>query len=416
VSEPEGRRRLEASRRRAGGAGEPEGRGAVGALPAVLAIDGGNSKTEVALVAADGTLLAQVRGGGSNWQLIGRDEAFGVLTGLVQAAAAHAGLAAGTGGPGGPVARHTSACLAGADLPAEEQQLTDLVQAQGWSQTGLVVNDTFAVLRAGLADDAGSAAHWGIGVTCGAGINCVGVAPDGRTTRFLSLGDIRGDWGGGGDLARESLWWAARAEDGRGPETELRAAVPGHFGLPSVRDVTIAVYQEKITRPELHGLVPVLFEVAGRGDRVAGELITRQATEICVMATVAARRLGLTRERVPVVLGGSLLTARNPLLSSALTEQLAAELPHAIPLVVDVPPVAGAALLGLDHAGGAPGAGGRLRACYSGGGPPAAVERETPAACSPWHVDRSDVPTAARRLGGMASSSGADCGSQGWCG
>ena len=34
------------------------------ALPAVLAIDGGNSKTDVALVAADGTLLASVRRAG----------------------------------------------------------------------------------------------------------------------------------------------------------------------------------------------------------------------------------------------------------------------------------------------------------------------------------------------------------------
>ena len=33
-------------------------------LPAVLAVDGGNSKTDVALVGEDGTLLAQVRGPG----------------------------------------------------------------------------------------------------------------------------------------------------------------------------------------------------------------------------------------------------------------------------------------------------------------------------------------------------------------
>ena len=33
-------------------------------LPAVLAVDGGNSKTDVALVAADGTLLGSARGPG----------------------------------------------------------------------------------------------------------------------------------------------------------------------------------------------------------------------------------------------------------------------------------------------------------------------------------------------------------------
>jgi N-acetylglucosamine kinase-like BadF-type ATPase len=326
----------------------------------VLAIDGGNSKTEVSLVADDGTLLAQVRGGGSNWQLTDTDTAFGVLAELVRAAAAQAGLSE----LDGLVARHTSACLAGADLPDEEQLLTDLVQARGWSRSSSVVNDTFAVLRAGLTADAGSGSPWGIGVTCGAGINCVGVAPDGRTTRFLSLGEISGDWGGGGDLARDALWWAARAEDGRGPETELRTAVPGHFGLASVREVTIAVYQKKLTMTELHGLVPVLFEVAGRGDQVAGDLIVRQATEVSVLATVAARRLGLTLAPVPVILGGSLMTARHPLLSSALDELLAVALPRASVRVVDVPPAAGAALLGLDHVGAPPEAADRLRACY----------------------------------------------------
>jgi N-acetylglucosamine kinase-like BadF-type ATPase len=354
---------------------------------AVLAIDGGNSKTEVALIAADGRLLAHVRGGGSNWQLIGRPEAFGVLRELVQAAAQAARAPAGDV----LVARHTSACLAGADLADEEQQLTEIVQAQGWTSSSSVVNDTFAVLRAGLDDEAGAheagapapAGSWGVGVTCGAGINCVGVGPDGETTRFLALGHVSGDWGGGGDLARDALWWAARAEDGRGPQTELRTAVPAHFGVTEVRDVTIGRYREKISRGDLHSLVPVLFEVAGRGDRVARDLVLRQADEIAGMASAAARRLGVADAAMPVVLGGSVLTARDPLLTTRLTERLAAALPAATPRIVDVPPVAGAALLGLDHVGAAPGAAQRLRTCYQElprGGYPAARRADRTAA------------------------------------
>jgi N-acetylglucosamine kinase-like BadF-type ATPase len=328
-----------------------------GDAPAVLAIDGGNSKTEAALVGADGRLLGLARGGGSNFQVIGMEPAFRALHEVVREAARQAGLAAG----GGPVAAHTSACLAGADLPEEELELTDLVQAQGWSLSTSVVNDTFAVLRAGL-DDAGS--HWGIGVTCGAGINCVGVGPGGETTRFLALGDISGDWGGGRDLAYQALWWAVRAEDGRGPHTVLRTAVPAHFGLAAVRDVTLGVYRKQISGGDLHGLVPVLFEVAGVGDQVARDLIIRLATEICVMAGVAARNLDLADAAVPVVLGGSLLTARHPLLNGCITERLATDLPAATPRIVDVPPVAGAALLGLDHVGASPDAEELLRSCY----------------------------------------------------
>jgi len=325
---------------------------------AVVAIDGGGSKTDVALVAADGSILSAVRGGPSNHQGIGSERATRELTRLVRAAAEKAGI------PGDrPVAAHTSACLAGADLPEEEADLLALVESLGWSATSAVVNDTFAVLRAGLTDEGD---HWGVGVVCGAGINCVGVAPDGRTTRFLSLGELSGDWGGGGDLGPQALWWAARAEDGRGPETELRRAVPALFGLNRVEDVIIAMYFEKIDHAERHRLVPVLFEVADRGDEVARSVLARQAEEICVMAEVAARRLGLKGSSaaagpLPVVLGGSVVTARNKLLTSAITERLAASLPGSDVRIVDIPPIAGAALLGLDHVGAAPSAAARLR-------------------------------------------------------
>ena len=65
---------------------------------------------------------------------------------------------------------------------------------------------------------------------CGAGINCTGVLPDGTTVRFAAVGHISGDWGGGGHLWQEAMWWAARAEDGRGPDTALRTALPGTCG------------------------------------------------------------------------------------------------------------------------------------------------------------------------------------------
>ena len=353
------------------------------AAAAVLAIDGGNSKTDVALVAADGTLLATVRGGPSNHQTVGSEQATKELTTLVREVAEQAGIEVD-----GPVAQHTSACLAGADLPVEEASLERLVESLGWSATSTVVNDTFAVLRAGVPDDG---PHWGIGVVCGAGINCVGIAPDDQTTRFLSLGDISGDWGGGGDLGPMALWWAARAEDGRGPETELRTAVAAHFGMSRVEDVIIGMHLGTINQSARHELVPVLFEVAGRGDKVARDVVLRQATEICLMVTVAARRLDLAEmPDVPVILGGSLMTAHDPVLSQAITDELAAAMPGALIRIVDVPPVAGAALLGLDHVGASPAAAARLREC-------AAVTWQLPSTARriyPW-IARDYGPNAA---------------------
>ncbi|MFJ4774984.1 N-acetylglucosamine kinase [Streptomyces sp. NPDC088762] len=308
----------------------------------VLAIDAGNSKTDVSLVAPDGSVMCTGRAGGFQPSRTGVAAAVDVI------AEAMASVGLDGGGPGRPVAEHVSACLANADFPVEEWKLAREIKRRGWGRATAVHNDTFALLRAGLPADAEAR---GVAVVCGAGINCVGVSPDGRTARFPSIGRISGDWGGGGGLAEEALWFAARAEDGRGGATELARALPAHFGLGSVYALIEALHLERIPGARRHELTPVLFAVAAAGDPVALSLVHRQAEEIATMATVALRRLDLLAEEVPVVLGGSVLAARHPQLNGRVEELLAERAPYARVTVVTAPPVLGAALLGLDALG-----------------------------------------------------------------
>ena len=86
---------------------------------AVLAIDGGNSKTDVALIGWDGTVLAALRGPGASHEAHGVDGAVRRLGELILAVAGQAGIDGS-----GVIASHLSACLAGADLPEEEATLT----------------------------------------------------------------------------------------------------------------------------------------------------------------------------------------------------------------------------------------------------------------------------------------------------
>jgi N-acetylglucosamine kinase-like BadF-type ATPase len=203
-----------------------------------------------------------------------------------------------------------------------------------------------------------------VAVTCGAGINCVAVAPSGAVARYLALGPLTGDWGGGWGLAQAVMWHAMRGWDGRGPATALGAATADHFGLASIRDVAIAVHKRDLTEADLHRLTAVLFAVAALGDPVARSLVTRQAAEICVMAAAAMRQLDMAPAGTPVVLGGGLLESRDPLLLSEVDRQLAEAAPGATSRVLDVPPIAGAALLGLDYVGAPAAPKLRLRACY----------------------------------------------------
>ncbi|MET8345595.1 N-acetylglucosamine kinase [Streptomyces microflavus] len=323
----------------------------MGVNVSVIAVDAGNSKTDVALIGADGTVLAKARGAGFQPPLVGVEAALDVLGSVLDRAVAE--LPSASGSPG-----HLSACLANADLPVEEAELAEALEARGWAASVEVRNDTFAILRAGVDEPRG------VAVVCGAGINCVGMVPDGRTARFPAIGRISGDWGGGGGLAEEALWFAARAEDGRGEPTELARTLPAHFGLDSMYALIEALHRGTIPPARRHELTPVLFATAAAGDPLATAVVEQQAEEVVAMASVALTRLGLLEEEAPVLLGGSVLAARHPQLNDRIAELLAARAPKAVVRVVSEPPVLGAALLGLDRTGAAPEVHRRLRAQY----------------------------------------------------
>ena len=97
---------------------------------------------------------------------------------------------------------------------------------------------------------------------------------------------------------------------------------------------------------------------------MARTVVSRLGDEISVMAITAMGRLGLTALATPVVLGGGVITARNPLLMDSILRQLAEAAPAAQVRVIDVPPVAGAALLGLDHVNAGPAAASRLGSSF----------------------------------------------------
>ena len=316
----------------------------------VLAVDGGNSKTDLALVREDGELLALARGGGSSPHHLGIDRAFDVLGELFARAAEEARVEA-------PVAC-AQLLLAGVDFPREVNAAVEHAANRGWALHTTVDNDTFAVLRAGT--DRG----WGVAIVCGAGINCVGVAPDGRHTRFPALGPTTGDWGGGYDLGIAAVSAAARSEDGRGPLTSLERAVPAHFGCASPSDLAESIHFGAIDERRVVELAPVVLAEAA-DDPVAASIRDTLAGEVVALARVALARLDLTEESVDVVLGGGIFQSGDAGLVAAVAAGLGAVAPRSTLHVAEAPPVLGAALLGLDELGAPAAALARVRAALA---------------------------------------------------
>jgi len=236
-------------------------------------------------------------------------------------------------------------CLAGADFASDVRALERGIGGLALARRVLVRNDGFAALRAGTP------AGWGIAVVCGAGVNAVGVAPDGRRARLAGIGDLSGDWGGGYGLGLAALGAAVRAGDGRGDATVLARLVPGHFGLRRAFDLSRAIYQERIGARRLEELAPVIFEAAATGDRVARGLADRLADELALMATAIGRRLRIARREADVVLAGGIFRTNEPGFRARLEDRLRAGMPRARAVRLEAPPVLGAALLGLDELG-----------------------------------------------------------------
>ena len=317
---------------------------------AVLAVDGGNSKTDLALVADDGSVLALVRGPLSSPQHLGVDGCLSVVEGLLAEAVRKARL----NDHAGRIAQAATLLMAGVDFPAEEDAVREAVEERAWAQNVHVGNDTFAVLRAGTERG------WGVAVTCGAGINCVGVAPDGRHARFPALGAITGDWGGGYDLGLAAVSAAARSEDGRGPRTSLERAVPAHFGLATPSELAEAIHAGRIEQRRVIELAPLVLAEAA-DDAVAAEIVQHLASEVVALARVALSRLDLVDEPVEVLLGGGVLQDVDGDLLAAIDSGLRQFAPKVTVRPTASAAIVGAALLGLDELGADADAQARLR-------------------------------------------------------
>lgn len=298
----------------------------------VVGVDGGGSKTDVAVVTLDGQLVNRLRGGGSSPHFEGLDKSVQTLDNLVSEAT-----------EGGTVVQ-VGAYMSGLDLEREVEDYRAALATKIWAQQGLTVdNDLFAVLRSGTTNPNA------VAVICGTGLNALGVDASGQVVRFLSLGELSGDWGGGLGLGNQALWHAARDVDGRGPETGLTPAIEEYFGLP-IPELIEGIHLENIPQSALAGLAPAVFACSGDADPVAEKLVDRQAEEVAAYVRACTRRLDL-EGAVDIVLGGSILRTKDPRLMDGIRSAVSHLLPLARLVTPTCDPVVGAVLLAMEGKG-----------------------------------------------------------------
>lgn len=301
----------------------------------VLGIDAGGTKTVGLLADGEGRIVAEARGGGANLQSVGELEVEKVLHGVMESVLAGADI------------RPSAICLgiAGVDRPSDAQTVRSIMRRIGFHTRALVVNDALVALEAG----AGSGP--GVVLVAGTGSIAYGRNQSAQAARAGGWGYLLGDEGGGFWIGRAALSAVVRQFDGRGPATRLTGFVLEQMGLTSPTELIHEIYYRDLHRHAISALASLVQHAADEGDAVAGQILTRAATELAAAAGSVVTRLGMRGDAFPVVLAGGIFRGV-PSLAGDVERRLLEVAPRAMVRLLEVEPAIGAVRLALAAARG----------------------------------------------------------------
>lgn len=297
----------------------------------VAAVDGGGSRTSVALAKLDGTVLGIGASGPANFLSVDGATAERSVREALAAAYDAAGIH--------PTSLRAAAiCVAGVGLVDSHSSLERVSSA---------IEADF-VVTASDVDAAWAAAfpQGGSGAIIIAGTGAVVIANDTNGTRYQSggWGYIAGDEGSGYWIGRQGLASAQRADDGRGPATAITDSLLKRLRIQSMSDLRGAIYTRGIDRRGIADLAPVVFQAADSGDAVAQDIIKNAAAELASAVTAVVAQMGYP-QNLPVGCFGSIW--RNGALSESFREYLSDSAPQVTVLEPPMAAIGGAVLLAL---------------------------------------------------------------------
>lgn len=274
--------------------------------PLFLGVDGGGTKTEFLLAAADGSSARRLRLGGGNASTLGPERAATMLADGFARLASEAGAL--------PAAAFLG--LAGAGADGNGERVAELLRERFPGMAVEVGPDIRCVIEAAEADGGCVAAILGTG-------SCV-YADDGAELHRYGGWGWRFDGAGSGyDIGRDAIRARLAFDDGFGPGGPLVEAVRAKLGrnvfdcLPSLQTADCSA---------VAACAPLVFEAIDADDPVARNILTRNVARIAELVR-AARAQHPAAAAGPLVLGGG-LCRRADLLGPALADALGPDAPR----------------------------------------------------------------------------------------
>lgn len=300
----------------------------------LLALEGGGTRSQAALMDFSGRVLESAEGGDVNTNFTSYDQALKNIRAVVEHVLSKAGV------NGRAVTLFVSA-LVGPKFGEE-------------TFGSLCPNARFVYYRERdvIFARAGIYRPHGVGLVAATGATAFGVrADDGRETFAGGWGALLGDEGSAYAMGLLGLRAAARAFEGRlGCPTRLVEALCQHLQLDPAqfrRDLVHLAYHKPLSRAEIAGLAGLVTRLADEGDSAASKICEKVARDLAGLGLHAARQLFDPAETFDVVAAGGLVNAGERVLGP-LREGLANAFPNAVLTIGSQPPAAALGRLAIE--------------------------------------------------------------------
>ncbi|MBK9164195.1 MAG: hypothetical protein IPM21_09825 [Acidobacteria bacterium] len=298
-----------------------------------LGVDGGGTKTHIALLNAAGELQCEGFAGPSNPLRVGVETAVGNIIKAISEACDQSGLSRGD-------IESATLGLAGVRRADIRQRIRESFLQRIRASRVVVVTDAEIALYATTEGKPG------LVVIAGTGSVCLGMNANGKTAIAGGWGPLAGDEGGGVGIARQALQAVAKASDGRGIPTILSRRASEYFRASGPENLIVAIYSPQVDNSRIAGFAKMVVDSAAAGDAVAENIVKEAGFELGLAACAVIEKLGLKRNKVPIGCVGSIFKA-GELLTGPMIEVIRTLASKAYLTEPLMPPANAAALMAL---------------------------------------------------------------------
>ncbi|WP_249870281.1 N-acetylglucosamine kinase [Oceanobacillus saliphilus] len=295
----------------------------------VLGIDGGGTKTMVAVADSEGKIAASAKVGATNPNTLTVNELENTFQELFQNLEEQLGSNV-------THITHIYAGIAGAGSEENRKLLKETILPHVPTGAAIRVEpDSVNALYSGTYGEAG------IVQISGTGSITYGINNNMKHDRVGGWGYLLGDEGSGYDIGRQGIAQVLKAYDGRGPDTIMSQLVFSYFAVNDAQALIRKIYGSQSPKNEISALSKIVIQAYLNQDEVAKRIIGNVVRELNHHIETLHRKLFPKNDKVKVVLCGGLFSEKS---ISELVKESLHNTPELDVILPKLPPVGGSVI------------------------------------------------------------------------